>query len=337
MEMHETFTTAFQVLYPRARRLAQRILGDRTAAEDVAAEALARAYAHWQRIGGSAAYRTGWVLRVTTNLAIDGVRGRNRPAADLTEAHLPTVADVQDGLTLRLTLIQALRTLPRRQREAVVLQYLAGLSQAEVARTLEISPGSVARHVHRGLAALRVQLQEELIRGGTLRVRTLEEALRLVGSDQLVTANVTGRLGGTPLYTVDIGMPAVLLLPGGGELTGQRFECVVAEVDEARERVVVTTVPAGAEEEPQVRRRAALAGLRPGDVRSGTVTSLVAFGAFVDIGDEIYGLLHLSELGGVEHPGEALEVGQDVRVEIAAISPALERLSLRLAGTAPDE
>jgi RNA polymerase sigma factor (sigma-70 family) len=346
MEMHgsctETFTGAFQELYPRARRLAQRILGNRTAAEDVAAEAMTRAFAHWSEIGGSVSHRTGWVLRVTTNLAIDGVRGKERPAelSDLASKHFPPVADVQDGLTLRLTLTQALRELPQRQREAVVLHYLAGLTQAEVARALAIGPGSVARHVHRGLAALRAQLLDEVIRGGgTLRVKTVQEALRLVGGDQIVLAKVTGRLGGSPLYTVDIGIPAVLKLPGQPgrkpareDLIGQNVECVVVDVDQERDRVLVATVPAGSEKELYEKRVDVLTALSPGDVRDGTVVSTVTFGAFVDIGDDVYGLLHISELGDVEHPQQALEVGQQVRVEVIQTSPALERVSLRLAG-----
>ncbi|MQA85454.1 MAG: hypothetical protein GEV03_12710 [Streptosporangiales bacterium] len=47
MEMYGIFTTAFQDLYPRAVRLAQRIVGDRAAAEDVAAEAMTRAFSNW--------------------------------------------------------------------------------------------------------------------------------------------------------------------------------------------------------------------------------------------------------------------------------------------------
>lgn len=344
MEMHGTFTTAFQELYPRALRLAQRILGNRAAAEDVAAEAMARAYAHWSVIGASASHRTGWVLRVTTNLAIDGVRGKERPA-DLAAHQFPPVADVQDGLTLRLTLTQALRELPRRQREALVLHYLAGLTQAEVARALEISPGSVARHVHRGLAALRAHLHEELVsRGGTLRVTTVQEAQRLVGTDRLVTASITGRLGGSPLYTVDIGIPAVLKLPGQpgreparDDLIGQDVECVVLDVDQERDRVLVATVPTGAEKALYEKRIAVLDRLREGDVRDATVVSIVSFGAFVDIGDNVYGLVHISELGDVEHPEQALAVGQRIQVEVIQTNPVLERVSLRLAGAARAE
>ena len=70
-----SFEAAFDELFPRAVRLANRLLGDRAAAEDVAAEALARAYARWPKVGGLP-YRDGWVLKVATNLAIDRLRRR---------------------------------------------------------------------------------------------------------------------------------------------------------------------------------------------------------------------------------------------------------------------
>jgi len=74
------FEEAFDELFPRAERLAYQILSNRTAAEDVAAETLARTYLHWRRVG-KLPHRDGWVLRVATNLPIDTVR-RGHPEPD---------------------------------------------------------------------------------------------------------------------------------------------------------------------------------------------------------------------------------------------------------------
>ncbi len=146
-----SFEAAFDELFPRAVRLANRLLGDRAAAEDVAAEALARTYARWPKVSGLP-YRDGWVLKVATNLAID--RLRRRPL-DLTPPH----ADVfEDAVHLRLALNAALLTLAPRQRQAVALRYLGGLSDKEVALALGISLGSVKTHIHRGLTGLRSRL-----------------------------------------------------------------------------------------------------------------------------------------------------------------------------------
>jgi DNA-directed RNA polymerase specialized sigma24 family protein len=59
-----------------------------------------------------------------------------------------------------LTLVEALRRLPSRQREVVVLRYLGDLSQAETAAALKVSEGAVKQHASRGLAALRLVLPE---------------------------------------------------------------------------------------------------------------------------------------------------------------------------------
>jgi len=149
----ERFEQAFDELFPRAVALAWKITGDRAAAEDAAAEALARAYARWRRLR-NAPYLDGWVLRVTSNLAIDTVHRERRSP----ETQPP--ADDSDGGTLRLVLSQAVVGLPKRQREAVALRFLSGFTEAEVAETLGISPGSVKTHVHRGMASLRARFGE---------------------------------------------------------------------------------------------------------------------------------------------------------------------------------
>lgn len=145
------FEAAFDELFPRAVRLAHRLLGDRAAAEDVAAEALARAYARWSKVGGLP-YRDGWVLKVATNLSID--RLRRRPP----EVWPELAGDFEDGVELRIALNAALLTLAPRQRQAVALRYLGGLSDQEVALALGISLGSVKTHIHRGLKGLRTRL-----------------------------------------------------------------------------------------------------------------------------------------------------------------------------------
>ena len=152
----ESFEDAFDELFARAFRLARRIVGDAAAAEDIAAEALARAYARWSRVG-SLPWRDGWVLRVASNLAIDVLR-RQSAAAAQPEPPSVFVRAEDEVIALRLALAAALPRLPKRQRQAVTLRYLAGLTDNEVAEALGISAGSVKTHVHRGLAALRGRL-----------------------------------------------------------------------------------------------------------------------------------------------------------------------------------
>src|SRR5205814_1364462 len=130
---------------------ARPIVGSTAAAEDVAAEALARAFARWPKVR-DLPYRDAWVLRVASNLAIDAAR-RRRPHLDPT---LPV--DLEEATAVRLALVAALHALPRRQREVIALRYLGGLTEVEIAASLEISLGSVKTHAHRGVASLRRRL-----------------------------------------------------------------------------------------------------------------------------------------------------------------------------------
>ena len=142
----DAFEDAFRDLYPRAFALALRMLGNRAVAEDLAAETMARAYVRWDRLDPER--RVGWVLKVTSNQAIDLLRRKGHTM-------VPEVIDLEDGTALRIALAAALAQLPRRQREAIALRYLSDLSEAETAAALGIGVGSVKTHTHRGLATLR--------------------------------------------------------------------------------------------------------------------------------------------------------------------------------------
>jgi RNA polymerase sigma-70 factor, ECF subfamily len=152
----QTFRAAYVELFPVAFRVAMRLLGDVTAAEDVAAEALARAYARWDRIG-ELSYRDAWVLRVAANVAIDVARRRRRRVETVDVAG----ADPGDVAATRVALEAALRALPARQRDVVVLRYLSDLPEEAVAEALGISAGTVKTHLSRGLTSLRRLLGDE--------------------------------------------------------------------------------------------------------------------------------------------------------------------------------
>lgn len=144
----EDFDQFFDVLFPRAQSLAWRIVGNRCAAEDIAAEALTRAYARWPRLQGLS-HRDGWVLRVASNLAIDAVRRRPAPFSSRENTSHEDLSD------LRLALAAALHSLPYRQRAVITLRFLSDLSEVEVAAALGMAVGTVKSHTHRGLANLR--------------------------------------------------------------------------------------------------------------------------------------------------------------------------------------
>lgn len=149
-----SFDRRFDELFALAMRPAWRLLGDRQEAENVAAEALARALVRWNHLAVSPTL-PGWIVTVSTNLAIGHLRKASRaPLRPMTEVSEPVaVADHVD-------LVDALLTLPRRQREALALRYFLDLSEADIAGQMGISVSSVKTHLQRGLGALRAVLRE---------------------------------------------------------------------------------------------------------------------------------------------------------------------------------
>jgi RNA polymerase sigma-70 factor (ECF subfamily) len=149
---------------PKLLRLGYRVGATGPDAEDLAAEALARAYASWGRVR-SHPFREGWVLRTAANLACDQARQRARrrgapdgegvPAAGSDARATP---GFEQASAERLDLSRALCGLPRRQRQAVALHYLAGLTVPETAGAMRASADTVKKHLARALAKLQQQL-----------------------------------------------------------------------------------------------------------------------------------------------------------------------------------
>ncbi|HUG88533.1 MAG TPA: 30S ribosomal protein S1 [Actinomycetota bacterium] len=117
---------------------------------------------------------------------------------------------------------------------------------------------------------------------------------------------------------------------------GQALECKIIELDRNRNNVVLSR-RAFLEESQSESRKKVLESLQPGERRTGKVSSIVNFGAFVDLGG-VDGLVHVSELSWrhVEHPGEVVTVGEDVEVEVLDIDLDRERVSLSLKATQED-
>ncbi|MDP8925465.1 MAG: 30S ribosomal protein S1 [Actinomycetota bacterium] len=117
---------------------------------------------------------------------------------------------------------------------------------------------------------------------------------------------------------------------------GQRLGCKVIELNRSRNNVVLSR-RAVLEEERKEERHRILTTLQEGDVITGTVSNLVDFGAFVDL-EGIDGLIHISELSWnhVDHPGEVVEVGEEVQVKVLEVDRDRERISLGLKQTRKD-
>ncbi len=117
---------------------------------------------------------------------------------------------------------------------------------------------------------------------------------------------------------------------------GEVIEAKVIELDKNRNNVVLSR-RAHLEEAQAEQRQAFLSDLTPGDIREGVVSSVVNFGAFVDLGG-MDGLVHVSELSWqhVTHPGEVVSVGDKVAVKVLEVDRERERISLSVRQTRED-
>lgn len=117
---------------------------------------------------------------------------------------------------------------------------------------------------------------------------------------------------------------------------GKVMQCKIIELDKNRNNVVLSR-RAYLEETQKEARDGFLTNLKVGDVRQGVVSSVVAFGAFVDLGG-MDGLIHVSELSWnhVDHPGSVVAIGDKVTVKVLDIDYERERISLSRKQTEKD-
>ena len=133
------------------------VTGDLHAAEEIVQEAFTRASMRWPRLR-SYDVPEAWVRRVAMNLAADRARSLRRQTRALMRLGPPPAVPSVSVETLAL--VEALRTLPVRQRQAVVLHYLADLPVADIALALAVPSGTVKSLLARGRRALAAKLGE---------------------------------------------------------------------------------------------------------------------------------------------------------------------------------
>jgi len=117
---------------------------------------------------------------------------------------------------------------------------------------------------------------------------------------------------------------------------GTTIDAKIIELDKNRNNVVLSR-RAWLEETQKEQREDFLHNLRSGEIRNGTVSSVVNFGAFVDLGG-MDGLVHVSELSWkhIDHPGSVVAVGDEIEVQVLEVDLGRERISLSLKATQQD-
>lgn len=114
------------------------------------------------------------------------------------------------------------------------------------------------------------------------------------------------------------------------KMIGQEIDVIVIEVDRERRRLILSERAASTETRETLKERV-IDELKEGEIRTGRVTSLADFGAFVNI-NGADGLVHLSEISWdrIQHPGEVLKVGQEVKVKVISIDRDKKRIGLSI-------
>src|SRR5881396_2178326 len=159
---------AFEELYRRYARpvlgLALRRLGDRGRAEDAAQDAFVAIWRSARTYNPRRGKGAPWLYAVARNAITDGLRRTPEPTAELQDGPTADAGPAERAETAWTAwqVHRALEVLPEHERPVIELAYWRGLSQSEVAKTLEIPPGTVKTRTRSALSRLEDALDEEL-------------------------------------------------------------------------------------------------------------------------------------------------------------------------------
>jgi len=155
-------TELYSSHYRALVRLAALLVRDTPTAEEVVQDAFVAMHGGWQRLR-DAEKALAYLRQAVVNRSRSVLRHRTVVDKNLQKAP-PDMPSAEHGalvLLERSAVVAALRGLPDRQREAIVLRYYADLSEAEIAAAMRISRGAVKSHTARGMTALRAALEQE--------------------------------------------------------------------------------------------------------------------------------------------------------------------------------
>jgi RNA polymerase sigma factor (sigma-70 family) len=159
--------TAFVELYRSSRddlyAYVAGMLRDRSAAEDITAQAFERAYRRRKSFNPKRGTRRAWLFGIARNAALDELRRRSRQAKlaaePVDDAAVPA-DELADASLRRATLRQAMTELTARERELVALKFFAGLANSEIAAVIGTSESNAGTRLHRVLEKLRSACNE---------------------------------------------------------------------------------------------------------------------------------------------------------------------------------
>jgi len=152
----ETFEPWFRREYPKVLGALILASGNRDVAEEATAEAFAKAYEKWERVGAMAS-PGGWIYTVALNMARRRLRRRAMERLLFRKLHATIEVPAETGFELW----DIVRKLPPRERTAIVLRYVGDLQESEVAKAMGISNGGVAKTLNMARSRLGIALKRD--------------------------------------------------------------------------------------------------------------------------------------------------------------------------------
>jgi RNA polymerase sigma-70 factor, ECF subfamily len=160
----EAFEALYRRAFPRVYGYVATLLRDRTAAEEVTAQAFERAFRKRRSFRASRGTEEAWLFGIARNAALDELRRRKRRAAlesDPEDVHGVAADELADGSLRREAVRAALGRLTPREREVIALKFAGGLSHEEIGRVLGISASNAGTRLHRTIEKLRRECDED--------------------------------------------------------------------------------------------------------------------------------------------------------------------------------
>jgi RNA polymerase sigma-70 factor (ECF subfamily) len=154
----EGFAELYERTFPRVYAYVASLLRDRSAAEDVTAQAFERAYRKQRSYRAARGSMDAWVFGIARNAALDELRKRKRRAkleGDPEDVHAAAPEDQADMALRRESVRAALASLSGQERDLIALKFAGGLSNGEIARVLRMSESNVGTRLHRSITKLR--------------------------------------------------------------------------------------------------------------------------------------------------------------------------------------
>jgi RNA polymerase sigma factor (sigma-70 family) len=153
-EQAEPFEALYRRAFPRVYAYVASLLRDRSAAEEVTAQAFERAYRKRSSFRANRGSPEAWLFGIARNAALDELRRLKKRAA-FEDVYASDAADHTDAVVRREAVRAAMAALDPAERELVALKFHGGLSNAEIARVVGVSESNVGTRLHRVMEKLR--------------------------------------------------------------------------------------------------------------------------------------------------------------------------------------